>query len=454
MRNNDSPTGDRIAFPGQKLFKLNGKDKYPAPHIPGEYIGKDEFSLSPKYLSEIVYWPDRFKMILDGNYFELPPVHFEGIFTLICNFMCPHCTRRVARTKWVKGGTWDPLAEVNKDNTMPLQNLRHVIDQVASFITDDQMGIVWGGGDPTLNPDTYEGLSYANKKGIKSSFLTNGAFLDVNKILELEPVLIRISLNCGTENHHRNFHGYRKKDDFFEKVISNLYSLAKERALRNSKTLIGVSLIVDERNIDDIYCAAKHIVNAQKASSGGIDYVIVRPVFNYKHSKEDWILLGKNTKSNLFDLVSGKGVIWNMLHDVNIPLICIKDSFSLPPSDKLYADTDSNCLSYGLCGEIRHNGDVQLCSDTYGDPDYTIGNIFQNSLKDIWQSNKRFEVIQKINQKKCYKTKCPHNSRGHHINRFLHKIEIKKRQGHTEEVLNWASDIKKYIPQLNHSFFL
>ena len=443
---------NRIAFPGQKLFKLSNEDKYPAPHLPGEYISKEEFLLSPKYLAELVYWPDHFKMILEGRYHEIPPVHFEGIFTLICNFMCPHCTRRVARTKWVKGGTWDILAEVNENNTMPLHKLKHTIEQVASLMLDKQMGIVWGGGDPTLNPNTYEALLYANEYGIKSSFLTNGVFLDVNKILDIEPILVRISLNCGTENHHRKFHGYSKTDNFFYKAISNLYNIAKERVMRNSKTLIGVSLIADERNIDDIIDAAKHIVKAHKESSGGIDYVIVRPVFDYKHSKRDWILLNENTKNNLFNIVREKGTVWNILNDANIPLICIKDSFSEPPADNFYAD--SKCLAYGFCSEIRHNGDIQLCSDTYGNPDYTIGNIFQKSLEDIWKSEKRLEVIQKINNIKCCKKKCPHNSRGHHLNRFLYRIEEKKRKGLVEDVLKWKSDIKEYIPQLKHSFFL
>ncbi|MGH3624154.1 MAG: hypothetical protein ACRDQ5_20580, partial [Sciscionella sp.] len=34
---------------------------------------------------------------------------------------------------------------------------------------DDQMGIVWGGGDPTANPYTYDGMAYARARGITSS---------------------------------------------------------------------------------------------------------------------------------------------------------------------------------------------------------------------------------------------------------------------------------------------
>jgi hypothetical protein len=140
-------------------------------------------------------------------------------------------------------------------------------------------------------------------------------------------------------------------------------------------------------------------VKVQKDSLGGIDYVITRPGFDYKHSHKDWILLKDNTKSKLFSVVKENGIVWEILKNANIPLISVKDSFSDSPEENYYFD--SKCLSYGLCSVIRHNGDIQLCSDTYGNPEYTIGNIFQNSLAEIWKSNKRQEVIERINNKRC-----------------------------------------------------
>jgi sulfatase maturation enzyme AslB (radical SAM superfamily) len=89
----------------------------------------------------------------------------------------------LAGEKWVEGGAWEHNTEVEKKNTMHPAGLRRVIDQLGEFSVDDQMGIVWGGGDPTANPFVYEGMLYAREKSITSSFLTNGVFLDVDAAL-------------------------------------------------------------------------------------------------------------------------------------------------------------------------------------------------------------------------------------------------------------------------------
>jgi hypothetical protein len=68
-------------------------------------------------------------------------------------------------------------------------------------------------------------------------------------------------------------------------------------------------------------------------------------------------------------------------NDLGIPLVLIKDSFEEPPPPEYYLGTD--CLTYGMYGEIRHNGDVQLCSDSYSDPAYAIVNLFDHDLSAI-----------------------------------------------------------------------
>ena len=89
----------------------------------GVYGTYSEFVKAPKYMAQWVHWKDRADMVLEGRYHDLQPAHFEGIFTLVCNFMCPHCSRRVTRTKWVDGGTWEHNTEVEKANTMDARGL-------------------------------------------------------------------------------------------------------------------------------------------------------------------------------------------------------------------------------------------------------------------------------------------------------------------------------------------
>jgi radical SAM protein with 4Fe4S-binding SPASM domain len=438
--------------PGAWLPHIAGRRRYPIPDQVAHYGTYSEFVKAPKYMAQWVHWKVRTNLILEGRYHEVQPAHFEGIFTLVCNFMCPHCSRRVTRTKWVDGGTWEHNTEVEKKNTMDAHGLRRVIDQLAEHRADEQMGIIWGGGDPTANPYTYDGMRYARSKGITSSFLTNGVFLDTDECLDTDPILVRVSLNCGTEEAYRKFHGYPQGWDYFERAKQNMRDLARRKLERRARTLVGVSLIVDERNLGDIVAAAKLIRDVVDEAGPGIDYVIARPVMNYQHFDQQWARLKDDTARRAFDLVTEGGEAWRIINNLKIPLVLIKDSFDPPPAPETYAD--GTCLSYGLYGEIRHNGDIQLCSDSYGNPDYTIGNIFENTLDEIWRSDRRREVLSWVNARECFKTTCPHNSRGHHHNRVFHQIEQLRRAGHLDLVRQWVDDLREVTYPLGHSFFV
>jgi radical SAM protein with 4Fe4S-binding SPASM domain len=437
---------------GAWLPKIAGRTRYPIPDRVGEYGTYSEFVKAPKYMAQWVHWKKRADMVLEGRYHEIPAAHFEGIFTLVCNFMCPHCTRRVTRTRWVEGGTWEHNTEVEKKNTMHPLGLRRVIDQLAEHRTDEQMGIVWGGGDPTANPFTYDGMVYARKKGITASFLTNGTFLEVDRCLDADPILIRISLNCGTPEAYAKFHGYPRDWDYFDKVKENMRTLARRKLERGARTLVGISLITDERNMEDTIAAAKEIRAVVDEAGPGIDYVIARPVMNYEHFDKNWAQVKDGTKQRALDLVSEGGEAWQIINDLGIPLILIKDSYEEPPADDSYEGTD--CLAYGMYGEIRHNGDVQLCSDSYGNPDYTIGNLFENTLDEIWTSDRRRQVLDRMNAKKCFQTTCPHNSRGHHHNRVFHQIEKMRQSGQIDRARQWMEDLREVTYPLGHSFFV
>ncbi len=452
---NDELLLPREPFPGSRLPDQK-RTRFPIPDRPGEYCESfEEFKKLPKFLAQWVHWPEHFDLVLAGRYHDVRPVHFEGIFTLVCNFMCPHCSRRVTRSRWVEGGTWENNSEIDKRNTMHPADLKRVIDQLSGFRQDRQLGIVWGGGDPTASPFTYDAMAYARSMGITGSFLTNGVFLDVNRALDADPILIRVSLNCGSEETYRKFHGYPKGWDYFDRVRRNLRELARRKRDRNSHTLIGISLIVDERNLEDLTSAAEEIRRIVQDAGPGIDYVIVRPVFNYAHFDKPWARVETQTKARVLAQMDAENGVQNILSDLGIPLVKVKDSFEDKPTEEFYSQFGNcACLSYGVTSEIRHNGDVQLCSDSYGNPEYTIGNLLSEDLKTIWKSEQRRKVLDKINDRKCWRSTCPHNSRGHHFNRLFHRIEAMRAQGKLEDVRQWAENLRQTTYPLGHSFFI
>jgi sulfatase maturation enzyme AslB (radical SAM superfamily) len=443
----------RQRFPGELNPSLPDWSEYPIPDSVGEYGSREEFLRAPKFPAQWVHFNNRAKLVVEGRYFDIAPLHFEGIFTLVCNFRCPHCSRRETRINWVKGGTWDNNTPLSSGNTMTLEAMHHTLDNIASMRTDDYIGVVWGGGDPTANPYVYDAMLRAKSCGIKSSFITNGVFMEPDELLIIEPVLVRVSLNCGTEETYRKFHGYPKGWDYFDRVLVNMREYAQKKSMAKSKTLFGVSLIVDERNLDDVVAAADVIKEiAEKTGPGGIDYVIARPVMNYWHFEARYACVQMDTKSKGLSIMEGP--VRHRLDSVGVPLVVIKDSFEQSPPPEYYDNMDSDCLSYGWASEVRHNGDIQLCSDSYGNPEYTIGNVFAQSLAEIWKSNRRKEVLRRINELNCWRYRCPFNGRGHHLNRTFHQVEQMRREGRLDEVVEWIAKLREVTFPLKHSFFL
>ena len=81
-------------------------------------------------------------------------------------------------------------------------------------------------------------------------------------------------------------------------------------------------------------------------------------------------------------------------------------------------------------------------------------NIFENSLDEIWRSDRRQEVLRQVNARECFKTACPHNSRGHHHNRVFHQIERLRQEGQIDLVRQWVDELREVTYPLGHSFFV
>lgn len=444
-------------FPGQYVPKLD-KNIYPNPTKVGKYCTKDDYIRSPKWPSSWVHWRSRCNKILEGDYFGIVPVHYEGIFTLLCNMMCPHCTRgmdrRSANAWFSPGDDMEAMSQkISERNTLPKNIIKKVIDQLSEITVDEQMGIVWGGGDPTMNPSTYECIRYAREKGVKSSFITNGVFIDVEKLFWAEPTLVRVSLNCCDADMYSQFHGIRREWNYYNRLWDVIRTINKKKVSEPCDMLFGISLIIDERNILDFNNTVKQLCDMIEIDGKGIDYIIIRPVMKYSSVPSDAVKIGVDTKKSISKAFESGSYAFELLSRVNLPIIPIKDSFMEAP-DKFYYENKRDCLAYGMCGEIRYNGDVQLCSDSYGNPGYTIGNILQEDMDSILRSDKRRDVLERINTNRCFEHNCPHNSRGHHLNRMFYQIEELRAQGKIALAEKWIEDMRKCTYPLYHSFFI
>lgn len=427
-------------------------NKYPIPDKVGEYGTFEEFYEKRIEQAQWVHWEDRVELILSGDYYSVKPLHVELSPTYICNFACPWCSCKLARQDWLGEGMDvfnHPLA--NEKTIMCKEKLFHIISELSNSKT----GIQWVGGEPTLNPFTFDGIKYANELALTQCLFTNGSIMPPDRIEEMlksNLAFIRVSLDCIDQSTHTAFHGINPKKNYSERVLKNIEALAIAKYNLNSSVKIGFSIVVDEVNFPDLSNTLLFIRDLAKNFDRKdiINFIIVRPVYKYQGVESN---VTNDTNTKLLEYLTSNKNLLDSFADLKIDLVYPTASFTnstIEAADK----TDIGCLSCSWFSAIKSSGEMELCSDVYGNPEYNVGNIGEEKLSDIWNGEKRKNVIHSVKEKKCFTNKCPKNGRGYYLNKIFYQIETKRKEGKINDVKHWIKDLQKITPKPEHSFFL
>lgn len=427
---------------------MGARTLWPLPQRVATYVDEKTFRLARKEAGQWVFWEDRVELVLQGRYDEVKPLHIELSPTYLCNFACPWCSCRSAREDWSETDVFSHPRATPK--TVMRENK---IDHILSHLGEHQVGIMWVGGEPTMNSLLYPAALKADKMGLAQCLFTNGSLLSARRIDDLFDaglVFVRVSLNAVSPEVHSIHHDYDSKHHYAARVLENLRRLAEVRAQGRSSTLVGVSVVVDERNLGDLEPTVEHLcLLAGRYGPSSIDYAIFRPAFPFYSAQLD---LRSDTIERFLRVV-GPGAPWRQRMadagiDVVVPDDAAPDTAAGPSADSL------GCLSAGWFGEVTPNGDMVVCSDRYGNPDYFIGNLAEHAMDELWVGPRRRTVLELARTTNCFSTHCPSNGRGYFLNRLFREIEGFRRQDRLPEVRGWIEELREVLPRPTHSFFL
>lgn len=154
----------------------------------------------------------------------IPPSFVIWDSTKRCNLDCVHCG-----------------SQGNYEKELKTEEIKDIINQLVLLgVKNFQIT----GGEPLLRKDFIEILNYAYKKGLNTSFATNGYYINENKVKLISKTnvsLIQTSID-GTKNIHNSI---RKNQKSFDKAIDAIKLLKKY-----SKSKISVATAVMPKNID------------------------------------------------------------------------------------------------------------------------------------------------------------------------------------------------------------
>ncbi len=390
-------------------------------------------------MAKWLYYPGRVAKVKKRKFHEVRPVTAQIVPTLHCNFSCPRCSYGRSKEKVI---SLQHKSLTNMD--------RSAMFSIIDSLRDAEIkGVVFtGGGEPTLNPYLMDGMCYASQKGIKIGLFTNGSILTPHKIssiLDLNPTFLRISLDAGTPLTHSLIHGYDITQGHFQNILKNLESMAKEKVRRNYDTTIGVGVSVEPVNLNNLTEIAIELrrINDKKPE-GGIDYLVFRPVVNYrcggyeqrvapvleylkKNKKQhfqaywDYIYKGKQLPGDIFEQANKiiDNSVTEILKGSGIDVINIRTKMlGVTKKNRPF----SKCRACPWYIFIGPDATVYNCVELGLIPRVGIGNLLTQSLSEIWESPLRKDVLDYIDSEGLQKL-CPPICLYYEMNELFEKLD-------------------------------
>lgn len=348
----------------------------------------------------------------------------EIVPSVLCPFRCPTCSYQYIKRQL---GCW-------KRNVITPQTLTNTdtLTQIIHRLAEGGVSLlVWtGGGEPIFYRGWLEGMQIARNLGMENALYTNGSLLTqekIEKMIALNPLFVRVSLNCGDEYTHAMFHGYNHKGAHFERVKRNIELLAqaREQAGEKVRTDIGVAVIFNEVNVEGLPDVARVLQDIAERTSG-ISFVLYRPVYGY---------YGRNqVEPEVLD--RGRELLETevpaILKNTGIRPIVLWPRFeALEEKGRDY----THCRASGFFAEVGPDGKMYLCCERNLDPLVEIGDLMTQTVEEIWQSERRKRVLEFT-----YRTDfavCPPFCKPHRINILFEQIEAYRERGDIESVRSW-----------------
>lgn len=169
--------------------------------------------------------------------------------TRYCNLECAHCcVAAVLKREAPTGIRWETTTA----------QVKLILDKLHRYVSARQLPhvfLIFGGGEPTMRPDFREVAEYANglfrTEGLGVN--TNGTFLRIDQLLELEPYFGFIEMSIdGFEAYHNRWRNPKSRAPVtnpFQATVALLSQALREPALREK---IEVSTAVTTENLESI----------------------------------------------------------------------------------------------------------------------------------------------------------------------------------------------------------
>lgn len=337
--------------------------------------------------SKLFHHIDRANDWMQGK--SIAPVHVEISPTNACNHRCIFCYADHSEHK---------MGTMERDILLKLMRDMGKIGVRSCLLAGD--------GEPLVNKHCIDAIIEGANAGVDMALNSNSILYTEEKAKASLPYLvwIRFSVMGHNPETYAYLHGTKTED--FNIAFTNIENSAKIKQKQNLDVTVGTQAVLLPENADGISELAQRIKNT------GADYFIVKP-FSWNplndYQGDSALDLAKKVEEELSKAEA--------LSDKNFSVIIRRNTFS-DDGTREY----QKCYGLPFISQIAADSKVYTCCPFFGNPDYVLGDLKENSFDEIWHSEKAKAVLKKVQETQDVH-KCMTFCRHHQINKLLWNLK-------------------------------
>ncbi len=334
---------------------------------------------------KLLWHKERVEALLAGE--RVAPITIDCALTRKCTYKCVYCYGQL---------------QANDEKRMTKDVIYRFLDDAAeigvkaiSFVSD---------GESTCSPHLYDAILRGRANGLDMALGTNGYLLKDDRIEDILPALtyLRFNISAADPKRYAEIHGCR--ESCYQKIIGTIKKCVEIKKKNHLTVTIGLQMVLLPRFADQIIPLAK------LGQVLGVDYLVI------KHCSDD-----ENHALGI-DYAKYAGLTYILkfaeAHSTANYLVKAKWSKILSNGKRRY----SRCYGPPLITQFSGSGLVAPCGMLFNEKykKYHIGNIAEMSFKQIWKSDRYWEVMRLIASEKFdARTMCGSLCLQHKVNEYL-----------------------------------
>ncbi len=343
---------------------------------------------------------------------RIAPITIDMALTRACNYSCGFCYAMF------------------QENDRKIINKKVIFDFLEDCAEIGVKGISFvSDGESTISPVFTDACKYGHELGLSMAVGTNAFVLTKNRLEDVMPYLtyLRVNFSAGEKKRYAEIMGV--KESSYDRVCQNIRDMVEIKKKNNLKVTIGMQMVLMPEDADQIIPLAKLGKELRP------DYAIIK----HCSDNED----------------GGLGVLYEEYEKL-YPLLKEAESYS----DETYKcvikwskikDQGNNKRSYQRCYgapfmlQLSGSGLVAPCGGLFNEKykKFHIGNICDTRFKDIWNSDRYWEVMNYLSSPKFNAQKmCASLCLQHKVNEALDNFvkgtsDLKQPETDTPEHINF-----------------